>query len=283
MTSIMTFVSIMVSPETPIVFTFPLPEGYYEKQGVLTVQRSNLYGRRSHPTGVIRLGYPATKTESDMHKVQVDLEKLNLNTCVLNSIGKYRFVFVVDNDEFYSINIPGIFTWQEVRKNAFLKGTPKTTTCFPELQMIQSNEAVQFARDNHLIKMFDSIPSYHYIMSHIHAVEDADERGELPHRRKCIHDLNSIVTVEFHGGRTCLRPDGGYDICVPRMINGREMQSYHYRSKCTSSSGDFGILFFPCQLNHAKYNELLIRDDAWKYLQVVKPRLKRTLTELKLI
>ncbi|CAG0916373.1 unnamed protein product [Notodromas monacha] len=248
MTSIMTFVSIMVSPETPIVFTFPLPEGverkylavslidrnqkrgkvtnfvkvklpensvhkvqeggialcmknvfqafrdnsinfaewieiqkamgsehlfvpilgdfqhpnvskllkYYEKQGVLTVQRSNLYGRRSHPTGVIRLGYPATKTESDMHKVQVDLEKLNLNTCVLNSIGKYRFVFVVDNDEFYSINIPGIFTWQEVRKNAFLKGTPKTTTCFPELQMIQSNEAVQFARDNHLIKVCSS-------------------------------------------------------------------------------------------------------------------------------
>ncbi|CAG0924037.1 unnamed protein product, partial [Notodromas monacha] len=170
---------------------------------------------------------------------------------------------LVDHDEFYSINLPELLTWQELQQKSFLKSSPTTSACFPEFQMIRTNEAVNFAREHKLSKVLDGIPGYLYFMSHIHATEDTDSKGKLPHRRKCIHDLNSVITLEYHGGRSCLFPeDGSYRPCTTRIINGNVMQSFHYRSKCTSTSGDLGILFFPCDLTRAKYDSLAIRNNA---------------------
>ncbi|CAG0916372.1 unnamed protein product [Notodromas monacha] len=283
MKSIMTFISLPILQDNAIVFTFPLPGGFYERDGFVTTKRSCMYGRRSFPTAVIRLSYPATRFGSGVHSIQFDLEKMNLNSCVMDSIRKYEFVFPVDHDELYSINLPELSTWQELQQRSFLKSSPTTTACFPEFQMIRTNEAVNFAREHKLSKVLDGIPAYLYFMSHIHATEDTDSRGALPHRRKCIHDLNSVITLEFHGGRSCLLPDGSYRPCTTRIINGNVMQSFHYKSKCTSTAEDFGILFFPCDLTRAKYASLAIRNNVWKYLPVVKSRMEHFLTELKLV
>ncbi|CAG0922760.1 unnamed protein product [Notodromas monacha] len=250
----------------------------YEKKGFLEVKQSNWPGRFSYPTGIQRLSIPATEFASFVYQIQIGVERIDLQACLLDSIDKYQYASILDVDEVVAVKPRKLKTWDQLLTFGLRKTFAHSSTiCFLEQQMISSQEPLVYWESTQNLTGFPGIPKHLFYLNRVFSVNDVDERGYLPHRMKCIHDLSQVLTANVHDVDSCVEGVSRRR-CDRHWVSGRMLQVFHFRSRCRKSRSDYGVLYFPCEMDEASFGDLLWDTTLWKYTDEVVSAMNGSVT-----
>ncbi|KAG7167339.1 putative Glycosyltransferase family 92-like 6, partial [Homarus americanus] len=182
---------------------------YYESLGRVDITKLTLPGEQPNARGLLHMYLKAKM----VHKRQNEV--IPYNDCLYRNIYRYKYVVLLDTDEF--IMPRKTPNWKSLIEQllAVTEGQPRSSYCARNVYFLDSMQ------DAH--GKVPGVPPYLHMMQHVYRAANYTRPGSYI---KCFHNTERVLTLHNHFPFSCL--NNCYHLSIPEA----DAHLQHYRKDC---------------------------------------------------